>query len=155
GRSSAIRCRWRRAASGCSPRATFAMARPSGSPPPSGRDRWLPRSSSTALLSSASRSELALVLARARQRTEALLEPLSDEQLTLQFSPLQSPLVWDLAHVGHFEELWLLRGGDPRSSLHDDVYDAFAHARSERGSLRLLSPDEARDYLRQVREAVA
>ena len=51
----------------------------------------------------------ALALEHARRRTEALLEPLADEQLTRQVSPLQSPLVWDLAHIGHFEELWLLR----------------------------------------------
>ena len=57
-------------------------------------------------------SELGLALEHARRRTEALLEPLSDEQLTRQVSPLQSPLVWDLAHIGHFEELWLLRNGD-------------------------------------------
>jgi iron(II)-dependent oxidoreductase len=97
------------------------------------------------LPSSASRSELE----RARERTEALLAPLSDEELTRQFSPLSSPLVWDLAHVGHFEELWLL--GSPR---HDDLYDSFAHARAERGELPLLSPDEARAYVREVREAV-
>jgi len=24
-----------------------------------------------------------------------------------------SPLVWDLAHIGWQEELWLLRGNDP------------------------------------------
>jgi gamma-glutamyl hercynylcysteine S-oxide synthase len=97
----------------------------------------------------ASRSELALALEHARERTEALLEPLSDDELTRQVSPLQSPLVWDLAHVGHFEELWLL--GSPRR---DDLYDAFAHARSERGELALLSPAEARAYVSEVREAV-
>jgi gamma-glutamyl hercynylcysteine S-oxide synthase len=102
----------------------------------------------------ASRSELAPVLEHARRRTEALLEPLSDLQLTRQFSPLQSPVVWDLAHIGQFEELWLLRGGDRGVSRRDDLYDAFAHARSERGSLPLLSPDEARAYLREIREAV-
>jgi gamma-glutamyl hercynylcysteine S-oxide synthase len=88
-------------------------------------------------------------LEHARERTEALLEPLTDEELTRQYSPLASPLVWDLAHIGHFEELWLLR-----SSRHDDLYDAFAHPRSERGELPLGSPDEARAYLSEVREAV-
>jgi gamma-glutamyl hercynylcysteine S-oxide synthase len=88
-------------------------------------------------------------LARARARTEALLAPLSDEELTRQLSPLQSPLVWDLAHVGHFEELWLLG-----SRRHDDLYDSFAHARAKRGALPLLSPEEARAYVQEVREAV-
>ena len=95
--------------------------------------------------SSASPSELE----RARERTEALLAPLSEDELTRQFSPLSSPLVWDLAHIGHFEELWLL--GATRQG---DLYDSFAHARAERGELPLLSPDEARAYVREVRETV-
>ena len=47
-------------------------------------------------------------------------------------SPLMSPLVWDLAHIGHYEELWLLRdlAGVPPTDPHfDDVYDAFKHPR--------------------------
>ena len=60
-------------------------------------------------------TELEAVLEHARKRTEALLEPLDDEQLTRQVSPLQSPLVWDLAHIGYFEELWLLRNGSGES----------------------------------------
>jgi iron(II)-dependent oxidoreductase len=102
-------------------------------------------------------SNLVVALAHARRRTEALLEPLSDEQLTRQVSPLQSPLVWDLAHIGHFEELWLLRRvgeRDPVSPEYDDLYDSFAHARAERGRLPILQPEEARAYLRKVREGV-
>jgi iron(II)-dependent oxidoreductase len=102
-------------------------------------------------------SELVVALERARRRTEDLLEPLSDEELTRQVSPLQSPLVWDLAHIGHFEELWLLRRVGGRSALsseYDDLYDSFAHARGERGRLPILPPEAARAYAREVREAV-
>jgi iron(II)-dependent oxidoreductase len=102
-------------------------------------------------------SELVVALERARRQTEDLLEPLSDEQLTRQVSPLQSPLVWDLAHIGHFEELWLLRrvgGRSPVSPDYDDLYDSFAHARAERGRLPILSPEAARAYVREIREAV-
>ena len=102
-------------------------------------------------------TELAAALEHARRRTDALLKPLSDEQLTRQVSPLQSPLVWDLAHIGHFEELWLLRhagGQDAISTEHDELYDSFAHARSERGGLPILSPGAARAYVDGVREAV-
>jgi iron(II)-dependent oxidoreductase len=98
-----------------------------------------------------------VALERARRRTEDLLEPLSDEQLTRQISRLQSPLVWDLAHLGHFEELWLLRrvgGRDAVSSDYDDLYDSFAHARGERSRLPILPPHAARAYVREVREAV-
>jgi iron(II)-dependent oxidoreductase len=102
-------------------------------------------------------SELVLALERARRRTEDLLEPLSDEQLTRQISPLQSPLVWDLAHIGYFEELWLLRRVGGRSAVspeYDDLYDSFAHARPERGRLPILPPQAARAYVGEVREAV-
>ena len=96
-------------------------------------------------------------LQRARQRTDDLLAPLSDEQLVRQVSELMSPLVWDLAHIGHFEELWLLRelgGQEPFRAEHDDVYDAFAHVRSERGELPILPPGPARTYVADVRRRV-
>jgi gamma-glutamyl hercynylcysteine S-oxide synthase len=102
-------------------------------------------------------SELVAALEHARSRTEALLEPLTDEQLIQSVSPLQSPLVWDLAHIGHFEELWLLRRiGGRRASVpgYDDLYDSFAHPRGERARLSLLSPEEARGYVKDVRNAV-
>ena len=47
-------------------------------------------------------------LVRAARAHRAAARRLTDEQLTTQYSPLQSPLVWDLAHIGYFEELWLL-----------------------------------------------
>src|SRR3954471_17449989 len=91
---------------------------------------------------------------RARSRTLGLLEPCSDEQLCVQVSSLQSPLVWDFAHIGHFEELWLLRtvgGAEPLHEEHDDVYDAFAHECSERGELPYLAPAAARAFVDDVR----
>jgi iron(II)-dependent oxidoreductase len=102
-------------------------------------------------------TEAAAALGHARERTEALLAPLSDDQLTQQYSSLQSPLVWDLAHIGYFEELWLLRraaGREAVSQDYDDLYDSFAHARAERGDLPILSPARARAYVGEVREAV-
>lgn len=96
-------------------------------------------------------------LARARGRTDELLGPLSEEQLQAQVSPLMSPLVWDFAHIGHFEELWLLRelgGQPPVQAEHDDVYDAFAHERSERGELPILLPSAARAFVADVRRRV-
>ena len=102
-------------------------------------------------------SALLAELSRARERTEALLAPLDTTQLSRQVSPLMSPLVWDYAHIGHFEELWLLRnvgGRSPRQEGHDDVYDAFAHERSERGELAILPPSAARAYVGAIRDAV-
>jgi iron(II)-dependent oxidoreductase len=97
---------------------------------------------------------VAAELEAARSRTTALLEPFSDDQLTQQVSPLMSPLVWDLAHIGHFEELWISRrlgGAAPIHADADDTYDAFAHVREERPSLELLDPRATRSYLDDVR----
>jgi len=68
---------------------------------------------------------IASELTRARARTTGLMDRLSEDQLLVQVSPLMSPLVWDFAHIGYFEELWLLRelGGEPPArDQHDDVY---------------------------------
>jgi iron(II)-dependent oxidoreductase len=100
------------------------------------------------------KKRVAAELEAARARTTALLEPFSDDQLTQQVSPLMSPLVWDLAHIGHFEELWISRrlgGAPPIHADVDDTYDAFAHVREERPSLELLEPGAARSYLDEVR----
>jgi gamma-glutamyl hercynylcysteine S-oxide synthase len=99
-------------------------------------------------------TELEAVLEHARKRTEALLGPLDDDQLTRQVSPLQSPLVWDLAHIGYFEELWLLRNGNGDSGELGNLYDSFAHERAERGALPTLSPQDARVYVSDMRAQV-
>jgi len=52
---------------------------------------------------------LAGALAEATEYTDSLLAPLDDDELMRQFTPLQSPLVWDIAHIAHYEELWLVR----------------------------------------------
>jgi iron(II)-dependent oxidoreductase len=100
------------------------------------------------------KASLTGALEEARRRTLALLEPVSDDDLVRQHSPLMSPLVWDLAHVGYFEELWLVRrvGGERPLLDRDDIYDAFSHERSERSSLPLLTPAAARDYVARVRD---
>ena len=59
-----------------------------------------------------SREALVRDLTRARERTLQLVD-FDDAELRRQYHPLMSPLVWDLAHIGQQEELWLLRGGEP------------------------------------------
>jgi iron(II)-dependent oxidoreductase len=101
------------------------------------------------------RERVAAGLAEAREATAALLAPFDDEALQAQWSPLQSPLVWDLAHIGHFEDLWIAQrvgGLAPLLAEGEELYDAFKHARAERDRLPLLRPAAARDYLARVRE---
>ena len=54
--------------------------------------------------------------AGARRSLGLTTDVLDDAELLAQHSPLMSPLVWDLAHVGNYEELWLLRDGGRASS---------------------------------------
>ena len=98
--------------------------------------------------------ELAAALNCAREATLRLVEPVDDEQMVAQVSPIMSPLVWDLAHIGWFEELWLIRRiaiDEPLLEGFDDVYDAFRHPRGQRSRLPILTPPEARAYLESVR----
>lgn len=93
-------------------------------------------------------------LTTARDRTALLTSCVEEPELTAQHSPLMSPLVWDLAHIGNQEELWLLRAVAGRDAMRpeiDGLYDAFEHPRSERPSLPLLPPAEARQYAAEVR----
>lgn len=103
------------------------------------------------------RHRLADDLARARARTLWLVD-FDDAELRRQYDPLMSPLVWDLAHIGQQEELWLLRGGNPArpgmlAPEIEGLYDAFVHSRASRVELPLLSPDQARSYCRTIRDA--
>jgi gamma-glutamyl hercynylcysteine S-oxide synthase len=105
--------------------------------------------------SSSPREAIANRLAAARQRTLALLEPLDDGQLNRVYSPLLSPLAWDLGHIANFEELWLVRTIGEREPLHGDLgrfYDAIENPRKTRGELPILRDAELRSYLAEVRE---
>ena len=102
------------------------------------------------------REELARELTSARERTLRLVE-LDDTELLRQYDPLMSPLVWDLAHIGWQEEMWLLRGNDPRrpgllEPAVERLYDAFEHSRASRVNLPLLPPTDARSFVRTVRD---
>ncbi|HEV3171304.1 MAG TPA: ergothioneine biosynthesis protein EgtB [Actinocrinis sp.] len=94
-------------------------------------------------------------LEASRRRTLALTDCVDDADLRAQHSPLMSPLVWDLAHIGNQEEIWLVREAGGRPGLRpdlDSIYDAFQHPRADRPALPLLTPDQARAYIAQVRE---
>src|SRR5205823_13744658 len=56
-----------------------------------------------------SKPQIAAALDEARSRTLRILEPVPRAGQLRQVSELMSPLCWDLAHIGHYEELWLIR----------------------------------------------
>jgi len=90
----------------------------------------------------------------ARRRTFALIEHLEDGQLEHVYSPIMSPLVWDLGHIAAYEDLWLAHRLGEHELLRPDLaalYDAFETPRAIRGDIETLGPDEARSYLAEVR----
>lgn len=93
-----------------------------------------------------------------RERTLALVGGLTDEQLERVHSPIMSPLVWDLAHIAAYEDLWIGHRLGGMELLHGElaaVYDAFETPRAVRGEVELLDPPRAREYLREVRARTA
>ncbi len=102
-----------------------------------------------------SKEAIAERLAEARRRTLELISPLDDEQLNRVYSPILSPLAWDLGHIANFEELWLVQTVGGREPLHGELgrlYDAIENPRRTRGELPILRDAELRSYLADVRE---
>ena len=91
----------------------------------------------------------------ARGHTLKLIEPLTHEQLNRVYDPILSPLIWDLGHIGNFEELWLVQriaGREPLRGDLGELYDAIEQPRKIRGDLPILRADEVRPYMDGVRE---
>jgi len=102
-----------------------------------------------------SKAAIAEALSEARARTLELIEPLDDEQLNRVYSPILSPLAWDLGHIANFEELWLVQTIGEREPLRGDLarfYDAIENPRRTRGELPILRDAELRSYMAEVRE---
>jgi iron(II)-dependent oxidoreductase len=94
-------------------------------------------------------------LEEARGRTLQLLAPLSDSELNTVYSPILSPLAWDMGHIANFEELWLVQTVGGREPLHGELgrlYDAIENPRATRNELPILRGDDLRSYLEDVRE---
>lgn len=106
---------------------------------------------------SLSATELADQLQEARARTLLLVAGVSESDLRLQHDPLMSPIVWDLGHIAHFEEVWLLEnieGDTPGREGLRGMYDPFRNPRAGRAALELPGRADALGYLAEVRAAV-
>jgi iron(II)-dependent oxidoreductase len=96
--------------------------------------------------------DLASALIDARSRTLALVEDLSDDRLRGPRLGIVNPPLWELGHVGWFQEKWTLRrGGAPSVRADADrLYDSAAIPHDVRWDLPLPSRDGTRAYLREV-----
>lgn len=116
--------------------------------------------------------ELESALAAGRAALLALFEAferaLGPEGLRIAIDPVLNLPLWELGHIGWFEEHWLARNpqralgsrADPQVSRApssrldaDALYDSSAVAHAHRWQLRLPAPHETRAYLASVRES--
>jgi len=103
-----------------------------------------------------SKQAISDLLTEARERTLLLISRLSDEDLHRQHDPLMSPIIWDVGHIAHFEELWLTRNlsGPIEFSEMPGMYNPFEHPRAERASLPLPTLDAMLKRLSEIRSRV-
>jgi gamma-glutamyl hercynylcysteine S-oxide synthase len=96
-------------------------------------------------------------LQEVRRRTLDLVAHLPARDLERQVDPIMSPLVWDLAHIAAYEDLWLVHRFAGAPLLRPDLaarYDAFETPRAVRGEIELLDTAGAREYMDTVRARV-
>ncbi len=103
------------------------------------------------------RSDLADRLAEARRRTLWLLSTLTRDDLVRRHDPLMSPIIWDVGHIGNFEELWGVRQLPGARAVHpelDEMYDPMKNPRAVRAALDYPSFADQIAYLDRVRAAL-
>ena len=102
-----------------------------------------------------SKQAIADLLTEARDRTLVLVSTVSDEDLHRQHDPLMSPIIWDIGHIAHFEELWLTQNldGPIEFSEMPGLYNPFEHPRATRAALALPTLSEMTTRLREIRAA--
>src|SRR3954466_6579151 len=108
------------------------------------------------LTASPSKQAVADLLTEARDRTLLLVSALSDEDLHRQHDPLMSPIIWEIGHIAHFEELWLTQNLDGPIEFTEmpGLYNPFEHPRATRASLALPTLDQMTQRLREIRSRV-
>lgn len=116
-------------------------------------------------------AQLARALARGREQLLALFDGFEQALgpgLRIGYDPLLNLPLWELGHIGWFEEFWLARNGhrgrgaacDPESAprspsllaLADVLYDSSKVAHPQRWQLPLPDAAATRAYLAAVRE---
>ena len=96
---------------------------------------------------------LAAELRDARARTLLLVQDLDDGQWIGPRLPIVNPLLWEVGHLGWFQEFWTLRharGRPPELPDGDALYDSAKVAHDTRWDLPLLTRPAVLAYLERV-----
>ena len=105
-----------------------------------------------------SSSELLKNLREARQIELALFTDLGDDQLLGPKAHSLEPPIWEVGHVGWFQEYWLLRhldGAKPILERGDSIYDSVNVSYKQRWDHDFPSREETLSYLRTVLDRCA
>ncbi|MCS7100996.1 MAG: SUMF1/EgtB/PvdO family nonheme iron enzyme [Burkholderiaceae bacterium] len=104
------------------------------------------------------KAQLREALLDARQYTQAWLADLDDARWQVPYLPIINPPLWELGHVGWFQERWCLRWRDgavrepARLRDADRWYDSSAVAHATRWTLDLPDRGATERYLQRVLE---
>ena len=100
-------------------------------------------------------TELVQALLDTRQRELEVLSGLTHEQLFGSPLHIIEPPIWEMGHVGWFQERWILRHLDeagPVSDYGDSLYDSFNIPNAQRWDLAFPSKKETVAYITKVLE---
>jgi iron(II)-dependent oxidoreductase len=92
------------------------------------------------------------------QRSLQLVEDLDEHQLVGPLLPTVNPLIWEIAHLAWFQELFVLRracGQPPILEFGDALYDSGAIPHDTRWRLQFPSRKRTIEYMQMVAERVA
>ena len=96
---------------------------------------------------------LAASLRDARARSLELVADLTDEQWLGPRLSIVNPILWEVGHLGWFQEHWILRHARGHAALvprADQLYDSARIAHDSRWDLPLLQRSEVLAYLAEV-----
>ena len=96
---------------------------------------------------------LASALLDSRSRTLELVGDLDDPQLRVPLMVIVNPILWEIGHVGWFQERWILRhlgGARPMVDDADRLWDSFRVAHDTRWELPLQGREETLKYMKAI-----
>ncbi|TDY00953.1 selenoneine synthase SenA [Thiohalophilus thiocyanatoxydans] len=101
--------------------------------------------------------QIAKQIEDAHQRSMALVDGLSSEQLMGPRLAIVNPLRWEIGHAAYFYEYWVLRQHLHRPPIREDadqLYDSISIAHDERWDLPLPTMRQTLEYIQTVKERV-
>lgn len=90
-------------------------------------------------------------------RINALWEDAGDEQPALPYLPIVNPVLWEVGHVGWFQEYWILRhlgGRESTLARCDELYNSALVEHRTRWSLPIPNRQGTADYLERTLDNV-